>query len=40
MIEGVHLCEAPQPPAPAAVADIEGFAHSLLAGRAGGLGWS
>jgi hypothetical protein len=40
MIEGVHLCGTPQPPAPAAVADIEGFAHSLLARRAGGLGWS
>ena len=40
MIEGVHLCGAAQPLSPAAVADIEGFAQSLLAGRAGGLGWS
>jgi hypothetical protein len=40
MIEGVHLCGASQPPSPAAIADIEGFARSLLAGRAGGLGWS
>ncbi len=39
-ISGVHLCGAPRPPAPAARADIEGFARSLLAGRAGGLGWS
>jgi len=39
MIEGVHLCGASQP-SPAAIADIEGFARSLLAGRAGGLGWS
>ena len=29
-----------QPLSPAAIADIEGFARSLLAGRAGGLGWS
>jgi hypothetical protein len=40
MIEGVHLCGAGQPPSPAAMADIEGFARTLLAGRAGGLGWS
>jgi hypothetical protein len=40
MIGAVHLCGASAPPAPAAVADIEGFAHSLMAGRAGGLGWS
>jgi len=39
MIGGVHLCGASQP-APAAIADLEGFARSLLAGRAGGLGWS
>jgi len=40
MIDGVHLCGAAQPLAPATIADIEGFARSLLAGRAGGLGWS
>lgn len=40
LVEGVHLCGAPQPTSPAAAADIEGFARSLLAGRAGGLGWS
>jgi hypothetical protein len=40
MVEGVHLCGAAQPLSPAAIADIEGFAASLLAGRAGGLGWS
>ncbi len=39
-IAGVHLCGVPRPPAAAAMADIEGFAKSLLAGRAGGLGWS
>ena len=39
-VEGVHLCGAPQPLAPATLADIEGFARSLLALRAGGLGWS
>lgn len=39
-IGGVHLCGASGPVAPGAVADIEGFAQSLLAGRAGGLGWS
>lgn len=40
LIAGVHLCGAPQPLAATALADIEGFAVSLLAGRAGGLGWS
>ena len=40
MVVGVHLCGAPQPIAPQALADIEGFAQSLLASRAGGLGWS
>ena len=40
MVVGVHLCGPSEPPAPAAIADIEGFARSLLAGRAGGLGWS
>ena len=40
MVEGVHLCGAGQPLSPATIADIEGFARSLLAGRAGGLGWS
>ena len=40
LVEGVHLCGPAQPPSPAAIADIEGFAGSLLAGRAGGLGWS
>ena len=40
MVGGVHLCGASQPMAPAAIADIEGFARSLMAGRAGGLGWS
>jgi hypothetical protein len=39
-VAGVHLCGASQPVAPSALADIEGFAASLLAGRAGGLGWS
>lgn len=39
-IGGVHLCGAAQPIAPGALADIEGFAQSLLAGRAGTLGWS
>ena len=37
---GVHLCGAAQPIPSATAADIEGFAQSLLAGRAGGLGWS
>lgn len=40
MVRGVHLCGAGQPLAPATLADIEGFARSLLALRAGGLGWS
>ncbi len=40
MVDGVHLCGAGQPPLPATIADIEGFARSLLASRAGGLGWS
>ena len=40
MVDGVHLCGARPPLAPATIADIEGFALSLLAGRAGGLGWS
>jgi hypothetical protein len=40
MIDGVHLCGAAQPLSPVTIADIEGFARSLLAGRAGGLGWS
>jgi hypothetical protein len=40
MVGGVHLCGASQPLAPAAIGDIEGFARSLTAGRAGGLGWS
>jgi hypothetical protein len=40
LFEGVHLCGTAQPPTPAAVADIEGFARSLVAGRTGGLGWS
>ena len=40
LVIGVHLCGAVQPIPPAALADIEGFAVSLLAGRAGGLGWS
>jgi hypothetical protein len=40
MVQGVHLCGAGQPPSAATIADIEGFARSLLAGRAGGLGWS
>ena len=40
MVEGVHLCGAALPVAPATLADIEGFAESLLALRAGGLGWS
>jgi hypothetical protein len=39
-VAGVHLCGASQPVAPTALADIEGFAASLMAGRAGGLGWS
>ena len=38
-VGGVHLCGG-QPLSPATIADIEGFARSLLAGRAGGLGWS
>ena len=38
-VSGVHLCGAALPTA-TATADIEGFAGSLLAGRAGGLGWS
>jgi len=40
MIDGVHLCGAARPLSPATIEDIEGFARSLLAGRAGGLGWS
>lgn len=40
LIDGVHLCGARPPLAPSAIADIEGFAQSLPAGRAGGLGWS
>lgn len=40
IVAGVHLCGARAPLAPAAIEDIEGFARSLLAGRAGGLGWS
>jgi hypothetical protein len=40
MVRGVHLCGATLPLPPATVADIEGFAESLLALRAGGLGWS
>ena len=40
LVGGVHLCGAGQPLAPATIADIEGFARSLPAGRAGGLGWS
>ena len=40
MVEGVHLCGAVQPLPAATIADIEGFARSLLAARAGGLGWS
>lgn len=40
MVDGVHLCGPPPPLAPSAIADIEGFAQSLLAGRPGGLGWS
>jgi hypothetical protein len=39
-VDAVHLCGASQPPSPATIADIEGFARSLPAGRAGGLGWS
>jgi hypothetical protein len=39
-VGGVHLCGASKPVAPGALADIEGFAQSLLAGRAGTLGWS
>jgi hypothetical protein len=39
-VQGVHLCGAGQPPSAANVGDIEGFARSLLAARAGGLGWS
>jgi hypothetical protein len=39
-VEGVHLCGAAGPVAPAMIADIEGFAGSLLAQRSGGLGWS
>jgi hypothetical protein len=38
-VRGVHLCGA-APVAPAAIADIEGFARSLTAVRAGSLGWS
>jgi hypothetical protein len=40
MVEGVHLCGAAGPVAKALIADIEGFAASLLAQRSGGLGWS
>jgi hypothetical protein len=40
MVAGVHVCGARSPILPATIADIEGFAQSLLAGRAGGLGWS
>jgi hypothetical protein len=39
-VRGVHLCGATLPLPPATVADIEGFAESLPALRAGGLGWS
>ena len=38
MVDGVHLCGARPPLLPATIADIEGFAQSLQAGRAGGLG--
>lgn len=40
MVRGVHLCGTAPPLPPATLADIEGFARSLLALRAGGLGWS
>jgi hypothetical protein len=39
-VKGLHLCGAALPITPAAIADIEGFAGSLLALRSGGLGWS
>jgi hypothetical protein len=39
IIQGVHLCGVAAP-APAVMADIEGFARSLTAVRAGSLGWS
>jgi hypothetical protein len=39
-VAGVHLCGPAQPPSPAALADLEGFARSLETARAGGLGWS
>ena len=40
LVTGVHLCGAALPLAPATIADIEGFAASLLAARASTLGWS
>jgi hypothetical protein len=39
-VSGVHLCGPEKPPSPAVLADLEDFARSLGAGRAGGLGWS
>ena len=39
-IAGVHLCGPEQPPSPAVLADLEGFARSLDSGPSGGLGWS
>ena len=40
VVKGVHVCGAARPVTPAMIADIEGFAGSLLAQRSGGLGWS
>jgi hypothetical protein len=39
-VTGVHLCALGAPLTEAALADIEGFARALAAGRVGGLGWS
>jgi hypothetical protein len=40
-VSGVHVCGAPEPPSPAAIADIEDFARDLVARSGGaGLGWS
>jgi hypothetical protein len=37
---GVHLCQAPEPPAPGVREDIEAFARELAEPRDSGLGWS
>lgn len=40
-VRGIHVCGLPSSPTSALLTDLEDFAHSLVAGSAGGgLGWS